>query len=444
MFLALLACGREPPPTPAPADAPNVLLVTLDTVRADHTTPYGYERDTTPALAALARGGARFTHSYAQAPATTPTHASLFTGRLPQDHGCFGFENSMAESELTLAEHLRANGYRTMGAATSMKFDAGSGLWQGFDAWELFGHLPKNERSDAVRTAVSEFAALPDARPFFAFAHLFDAHAPYAPPEPWLTRWHPGLPSPEPARTVRFVSSHQTTPVEPEVLTYLLGLYDGGLGFADQNLAALLSGLHPGNGRETLVIVTSDHGEAFKEHGYLGHSEWLHEEIVRVPLVVSWPGRVTPGLEIDAVAQSVDLFPTLVELLHLPAPPGLAGRSLAPALLGGALPVATGGPAEVVPMFADPLNWALAATLDGRRFKLVKQEKRPLVLFDLDTDPGGHVNVAGANPGAVRTLRALGRRLGMTVNGKGRKGSATTRSLSDEQREQLRAIGYEE
>lgn len=442
--VAAVAVSPDPDaPVPAP-EAPNVLLVSLDTLRADHTSPYGYERDTTPYLSELAASGALFENSYSQASSTTPTHASMFSGRFPQHHGTLGDRHALAEHELTLAEHLAAQGWRTVGAASSAKFDRESGFAQGFQSWSVFTALPKNRRSAAVNQVVHETAAIADSRPFFAFAHHFDAHAPYATPAPWRTRWHPGGLQPAPERTVEWLKRHREARVPPDILAYIVGLYDGGLGYMDHNLKALIDGLKPANQRSTLILVTSDHGEAFGEHGYFGHSGRVDEELVRVPLVISWPGQVVAGTRSRAAAQSVDLFPTVVELLGLPKPEGLAGRSLAGELRGEPAEVGAvgAGPAEVVVVLQAPSLWAVLATIEGRRFKLVMEKPGQLEVFDLTSNPTGDVDLSRIYRPQREQLIGLAEELGMPLDGRTLAVVAPDRVIHEEQRRQLQAIGY--
>ncbi len=446
-----MACSGKPP-------APNVVIVSLDTVRADGLPFYGYARNTSPALSALAAGGAVFENAYAQAPNTVPTHASLLTGRYPFQHGMYLHGMSLAADETSLAEIMQGHGYRTFGLASSVRFHRAAGYDQGFEVYETFYDLAKNERAQHLTERALELAGTSDEKPFFAFLHYFDAHGPYAPPEPYRSSWHSGLPVPTPEDTVDYMTKFRWPgqTLTTEVIEYLRALYDGGLRYQDEALGHLFEGLRVhADGRSTLVIVTADHGEEFKEHGFLMHSHFLHEELVRVPLVVYWPGRIAAGRRLATPAQTVDLLPTVLELLGLPRPGDLPGRSLAPGLLGTEAQVGNnaGFPADVVVLEAFP-SWGIIATLATGRFKWV--EGRGSGLFRLDEDPAADHEVGARYPQERASLASFARELGLprAVRAHQERAQQQRRSLArktrreraeeQELRDRLRALGYVE
>jgi arylsulfatase len=444
MLALLLSCtSTEPPPPEKPAarpDLPNVVLVSMDTLRADRLGSAGYHRDTTPFLDARAAEGMQFLHAYSQAPSTLVTHTSLFTGLFPQEHQVMGHNRKLEQSRLTLAEHLAAQGYATYMSFSSLRFMPEIQIDQGFETINPFWDRPKNLRGDSVTDAFHAYAAQPSDRPFFAFLHYFEVHAPYAPPEPFLTRYHEPRPDLlDPSATIAYLDANRLSPVPVEALTYLEALYDGGVAFLDDELRRLHDGTVAANGRPTIWIFTADHGEEFKEQGYLGHSVWMHEELLRVPLIVTGPG-IAVG-QTDVIAQSVDLFPTLIDLLDLPRPEGLHGRSLAGVLTGSgaALEQRWPGVSDVVPLYENPRNWAVAATIDGQRFKLVKQEDQEYVLHRVDVDPGR--DVMSKHMPQAATLHALAETLQMPVtNQKLRRSGARDANLDE--LEMLRSLGY--
>ena len=441
----LLSCWSEPAPDSARSDLPNIVLVSMDTVRRDHLTAYGYHRDTSPFLTALAEQGALFTNSYAQAPATLPTHASIFSGQYGQDHQVFGNDRRLEDDTVTLAEHLADHGYATFAAVSSMRFLPELGILQGFETIETLWGRGKNKRSDAVTDSFVEFAAT-ESRPIFGFLHYFDVHAPYAPPAPFRTQFQPPRPDlMAPEESIDFIQANRYKAVSGEILSYLQGLYDGGIASLDDELKRMVSSLRFANGRSTLFIFFSDHGEAFKEHGYLGHSTWMYEELVQVPLLVVWAGRIAGGQRIDALAQSVDLYPTILDLIDLPAPQGLAGRSLAGPLTGqGAAPVVTvQGFVDVLPLYQSHRHWGVAATLGEKRLKLVKHKGEEYRLYRLDQDPAGDRDVIIGHQAEAAAMVALAEELGMPLDHQ-RKGlrKSGERLVNTREQEQLRALGY--
>jgi arylsulfatase A-like enzyme len=449
-FAFLSSCHSEPL-------EPNVVLISLDTVRADQLSFYGYARDTSPALAAFAAQGATFENAYAQAPNTVPTHASMFTGRYPFEHNMYLHGETLAPGEITLAEILAGHGYRTFGLTSSMRFVPEAGYDQGFDVYENVDDLPKNERADRVTDRALELARLPAAQPYFAFLHYFGAHAPYAAPEPYRSLWHPGLAVPTPETTVSFMAEYRwpEQELDPDVIDYLRALYDAGIRHQDEALGRLFEGLlRQGGSRPTLIVVTSDHGEEFKEHGYLMHSQFLHEELVRVPLVVYWADQVAAGRRIAIPTQSVDLAPTILGLLGLPHWGAFSGRSLAPWLLdpGHAPDDSDRYPKDVVVLEASP-SWGIIATLETGRFKWV--EGRGQGLFRLDEDPTADVEVSAQYQEESVRLMDLARELGLPeavrLRSIGLRNRNTTppgakRAALDAREEELRArlqaLGY--
>ncbi len=393
---AAVACSGE---------RPNLLLISVDTLRPDHLAAYGYERDTAPALEWLARDGVLWENAYSTAPATVASHASLFTGRFPYQHGALNYSTPLPEPEHTLAEELAGVGYRTFAVATSIRFHRGSGFAQGFEVYETFHELPKNARSRAATDRVLELAAAAAGRPFFAFVHYFGPHAPYWPPGPFRRRWYRGPPPELPGGPGPYVHMHREPGrvVPDEVLRYLVALYDGEILFLDGELARLFAGLEDlGLAHDTLVVVVSDHGEEFKEHDGLAHARTLYEEALRIPLIMRWPGGLPAGRRVERPAQLVDVVPTVLELLGQPAPAGLPGRSLAADLEA---PDPTGDDRILGQRGSG--QWSLAASLPEGRFKLLVEPGQPPQLYDLGRDPAERTDLAARRPDLQRRLEEL-------------------------------------
>lgn len=427
---------------PAPVVQPNVLLVSVDTVRADRLSHAGHERDTTPAMQRLSQRGAWFSESHSQAPSTVPSHASMFTGTWIFRHQVLSFTRVLEPTEQTLAEHLQAAGYRSFAAVSSFRFKRESGFPQGFDRYETFWGLDKNDRSAAVNAVATEELAAGADRPVFGFLHYYDAHAPYAPPEPHRTRFHAGGAAPAPEDTVAFIAQNARRPgglPAPQV-AYLEGLYDGGLSYLDQQIAWLAEDIPAANGRPTLVVLTSDHGDAFMEHGYLGHSNHLYEEIMRVPLIVSWPGVVVAGQRLDVPVENVDLLPTILDLVGLPVPDGLDGQSLAPALKGLAQPVSQVGEVRDVTVVQETLkHWAIIGTLPTGRFKLLRRKGGVRRLFRLSDDPEANRDVSEQYPEERKALLQAAKAVGLRD---AKKRASNKLELDKDELEMLKAMGY--
>jgi len=344
-FAAPIARAAHDAPAPAPparvvtepavrdtaAPRPNVLFVTFDTLRRDHVSCYGHDVVTTPVIDGLARAGVRFTDCLAVVPITGPSHASMMTGLHPQQHGAFRNGVKVKADRVLLPEVMRRHGY-IAGAVVSgwtLK-DAQCGLARGFDAYDDGGmtlryNVVNNMRPAPGVTAAAlawidaTKAAHPDA-PWFLFAHYFDPHEPYVAPTK-LTL----APNPAACGSPRC-----------EVHRELLPDYDQEIAFADQQLGVLLDGLRQrGELENALIVFTADHGQSFGDNGYGGpegaHGRRVNHCSIAVPLVMAWTGHLGVGSTCTLPVSHVDLAPTLVELLGLPAselPADLPGASL--------------------------------------------------------------------------------------------------------------------
>jgi arylsulfatase A-like enzyme/Flp pilus assembly protein TadD len=413
-----LARGRAAAPQAGPAaTAPardNVLLITLDTTRADRLGSYGYAGARTPHLDQLAREGVRFDHVASVAPITLPSHASIFTGLFPFEHGVRNNGNFyLAESHPTLATRLKQAGYRTGAFVSSFVLDRRYGLQHGFDvyddrmegAYAQVVTLEAERRGD--RTALALGAWLDErahdaSAPFFAWLHLYDPHEPYRAPPPFRER-------------------------------FLSNPYDGEIAFTDGIVAYVLDRLRAsGQLDRTLVVVTADHGESLGDHGEATHSMFVYESVVRVPLLVWRPGRVAPGVVSEPV-RLIDVAPTILELVGAPALPAPHARSLT-ALLGGG---STGTPPPaysetLLPKFY--MNWAPLRALRDGRYKLI-DAPRP-ELYDLQRDPAETTNLYDRQPATAKALRdALDR---FTSSGD----AMSLATLDREAMEKLAALGY--
>ncbi len=333
--VAFAACDERRETARAPARLTDLVVVTLDTVRADHLGAYGYARESSPHFDRLAASGALFETVYAPMGATCPSHATLFTGRAPARHGVVRNGFALAEAEQTLAEILRAHGYRTAAFVSSYPLKAKFGLAQGFDTydddftggrasvplqqWEgeaVEGIFDRRGESTVDR-ALAWLAAHRTQQPLFLWVHLFDPHAPYDPPDPAARRLADGLAG------------------ERERMR---ALYDGEIRYTDAQLGRLLA-VFDAERRDALVVVASDHGEGLWDHGWQKHNRFLYDEEVRVALALRWPGDVPAGVRVEQPAHLGDLVPTLLGMLGIPAPEGGEGWDLGPFVRGEREPV---------------------------------------------------------------------------------------------------------
>ncbi|MCU0233514.1 MAG: sulfatase-like hydrolase/transferase [Thermoanaerobaculales bacterium] len=383
---ATLACGRSEvrrmPAGGGGPQRPSILLLTLDTTRADHLAPYGAAQAETPALAALAASGIVFDDALATTPVTAPSHASLLSGLYPPRHGVRNNSTHYLAAEVpTLAERLAAEGFRTAAFVSTVILERRYGLDQGFELYDddirsIVGRpedrITGERRADAtVDRALAWLDGLEGDAPFLLWVHLYDPHIPYLPPEPWAAR-HPGRP------------------------------YDGEIAFMDAQIGRLLA--HPRAAPEhTAVMAIGDHGESLGEHGERTHGLLIYDATIRIPWIARLPGGPA-GARVAAPVSQVDLVPTILDLLELEPDDGLAatdGRSLLPLLGPGAqAPERLLFAESEVPFFA--YGWARLRSARDGRLKLIAAPTAEL--YDLGPDPRELRNLAAERPADVRRL----------------------------------------
>lgn len=389
LLLGLLLVGPSAGCRRSEPRRPNVVLISIDTLRADHLSAYGYRRETSPALDRLARGGVLFERAISPTSWTLPAHLSMLTGLEISAHGIaddrqwsfVGADGAPVPPRLHgifLSEFLRDAGYRTAGFHTWKYLEEQFGFGPGFEVYERLGHTfyshpVVSKRFDALRAANDTEGLLrlrdehpelfdprrkstPEVlerarswiagvrrespeRPFFCFLHLFDVHDPYVPPPPFDTRFDPDYAGSIDGRNVTSPDSPVRGDMDPRDLEHLIALYDGEIAYVDSQLGSFLGWLAAqGLAEDTLVIVTSDHGEEFFEHGHKTHRRQLHRESVHVPWILSWPGRLPAGLRVPGTVGLVDLTPTVLGLVGVAGPPWTSGRDLARVARGEAQP----------------------------------------------------------------------------------------------------------
>ena len=382
----------------------NVLLITMDTTRADRLGCYGYAAARTPALDVLAGSGVRLDQAFAQAPITLPSHTTLMTGAYPPEHGVRdNFRHALGAELPTLAETFRRHGYQTGAFVAATVLNARYGLERGFESYDDDLGERHDLRGDIVADKALAWLERLDGQPFFCWVHFFDPHAPYAPP--------------------------------PEYLTETQDAYDGEIAFMDAQVGRLLGWL-AANGlrRETLVVAVGDHGESLGEHGYSWHALLVYDGIMRVPLLFSLPGRLPAGATRVDLAGVVDVMPTVLELFGWPIPEEVSGVSLVGALAGSELPPRTIYGETDFPFEA--FGWSpLRCLIDGR-WKYIRAPRAEL--YDRGADPGETNNIADRHADVVvrleQQLGALESRMRQRAGTPVRIDTATLRAL--------RSLGY--
>ena len=399
------------------AGRPSVLLVSIDTLRADHVGSYGYQAAATPVIDALAARGLRFEQAETVTPLTLPAHTSLLSGTFPSFHGVRDNGSFYVGDEVTtLAEVMKAHGYRTGGFVGAYVLDHRWGIAQGFDHYyddfdlsrfEMAAGIDAAQRpgSEVVDHALAWLAGAGD-QPFFAWVHLYDPHSPYVPPEPYRSRF-------------------------PATLE---GAYDGEIAATDAQVGRLIDFLTSSRRlANTVIVVVGDHGESLGEHGEQQHGFFVYDASVRIPLIVAGP-RV-PTRAVPDQVRIVDVMPTILELAGVEAPPAVQGVSLMP-LGRGERQDLLGFSETWYPRYH--YGWSeLTAVRDGR-YKFIAAPRREL--YDTKADPGELHDVAASNP---RVADALERALAdMTAKLAVAATPQKPRPVEPEVEERLRSLGY--
>ncbi len=319
---------------PVPEPTRGVILISLDTLAADHLSAYGYERETSPFLDSLAARGTLFENAVVQYPSTLVSHVSMFTGLYPQEHGVLPFSSRRLSPAIdTLPERFARQGFRTAGHTEGGYVSRDFGFERGFDE---FADPNTTADTDVVATLGRGLDFLKSIDPgerFFLFLHTYSIHDPYTPPEPYRSMFWQD----EPVDTFTSEGRHLSQvndglrEVTPAAVDYFRALYDGSIRYVDGELESFFDELEAmGLLAETTVVITSDHGEEFLQHGKLAH-EQVYPECLRVPLIILHPS-LGHGRRARGLAQSIDLAPTLYELAGIPAPERISGHSLVPNL----------------------------------------------------------------------------------------------------------------
>lgn len=402
------AAGRGWLSSPSPADGP-IIVISVDTLRADRLPAYGYTKVRTPNIDALVADGILFERAYSHAPQTLPAHVSLLSGQLPFEHGVrdnIGF--TIKPGQWFLQRSLKDRGWPTAGFVSSYVLRAATGLDQGFDTYDSELPAASGELSigqvqrDGEHTlaAADQWLSTRDrAKPFFLFLHLYEPHKPYAPPQ-------------------RFASYDR---------------YDGEVAYVDELVGRFVERLRAADlyDRATIVFV-ADHGEGLGDHGEQEHGLFLYQETIRIPLIVKLPGRHA-ARRVAAPVQQIDLVPTILDLIEAPEQPELRGRSLRP-LLEGTGTVPDAGIYSEALYARYHFGWSELYSLTDTRYRLIRAPRDEL--FDLQRDPEEATSIAADRPQVRQAMRTALEALIANAT------IAAPDAVSDEDRQRLAALGY--
>jgi arylsulfatase A-like enzyme len=404
--LALLAgCtggGRGPEPG-VPAEPHPVIVIALNAVRADHLGCYGYERASSPNIDALAEESVRFEWAFSQAPDPAPSQASIVSGLYPRTHQMFDQTTRLPSEVVTMAEAFSAKGVPTAAFVDGGFMSEVFGLSQGFDTFDDSA----GDGIAAIGPKAMAWLEEHSGESFFLLIHAYDAHAPYAPPGEYREMFSEGIeppsegfePTPEQMKPPREDGGATARMLLPRDLAYAKALYDGEIRHVDHWVGELMTKLRSlGLDQRATVVLVSDHGQEFQEHGDLLHGQ-IHTTVTRVPMLIRLPGGQHAGA-VDDYAETVDIMPTLLDLSGIPVPPPVQGQSLLPTVLreqGQGRPLA----------FTESTHFGgqLAVAMGGYRMVLNLDPERA-ELYDLSADPLERNNIASEHPKRLQVLNA--------------------------------------
>jgi arylsulfatase A-like enzyme len=440
-----------------------VILISLDSCRADHLSSYGYRRPTTPNLDAVAARGALFLNAYSSTSWTLPAHMALFTALPDSVHGVNdNGRPALDPARVTLAQQFKAASYETAAFVSGPYLHASFGFDRGFDRYVNCTSYPEakpqrgprppefdpavHDRSHLDVTnprlfqAVEAWLGTPHDRPFFLFVHVWDIHYDYVPPPPFDKRFDPDY------HGLITATDYEKSPaihkgMDPRDLAHIVALYDGEIASTDDYLGRLFKRIDDlGLAGHTLVVVTADHGDEFFEHGNKGHQKSLYDEVLRIPLIMRWPGHVPEGVRVKEQARIIDIAPTIRALCALPPNPEGVGVSLVDHLHGRGKDLPAYAELEVA---SAPLR---LRSVRLPAFKLIRDllSDRQM-LYDPLADPGETALLPSNAPLAAQASRYLGdwshyvQSLTRSLPHTGGRGAA---QLPQEVVEKLKSIGY--
>ncbi|MSQ03113.1 MAG: hypothetical protein EXR71_14695 [Myxococcales bacterium] len=444
VFVAVGACVPAAPHAEAAAK-PNVIVVLVDTLRADHLGPYAYKkRPTTPNLDAFAAGGVVWENAVSPNAWTVPSVASLFTGVDPQAHQCLHFRkgerlatDSISDAHDTMAESFAANGYATAAFIKSTVLSTSHGFSQGFARFEVVGG---KDQAWGYSARDLNDAALPwltgqqkAGTPFYAYLHFMDPHSPYKAPEPWYSKYKGTYTGKLDGAHVGLDEAFKAKTVSATDWEYMLALYDAEIEYWDTEFGRFWAELQAaGVAKNTIVVLVSDHGEAFGEHQNVFHGN-LYQENIHIPVVFRGPG-IKPG-RMRGYAQLIDVVPTLAELTASPKGRAWQGKSMVAAMAGGA--------GHTAAVYSEYMGHRMAIE-PSTGLKLIIGDGDPK-LYDLRNDPQERTNLHAARPAdADRIKTQLQARFSSGQALSKQFGVGKSEAMSAEQCEMLKALGYVE
>lgn len=438
----------------------NVVIITIDALRADYLGCYGHKLPTSPVIDGIAQSGIRLTNGFSQAPHTHPAIASLMTGTYPFRHQSQIGHRSLDLWNVTLAEVLQKQGYTTGAFVFNYWLSEALGFSQGFDEYH---YLDQQISNPSVEMDIEKWLLLNTDSPFFLWLHYLEPHAPYDPHTEYLDEFLPGYHEPLYSFTNDMLLKKRNARelLSRNELTYIQACYESEIRYVDASIGRVLDILERLQIKDnTLLIILADHGEEFQEHGSLGHDHSLYNELLQVPIILCASGVIPENTEMSSIVQTIDIFPSIVDILGIPRQPTVQGKTF----FSGSIAENPSGFAYAQRYFIEPTShlvsfinppWKMILNVDnikeGDFNHWAPNEKNSRVrLYNLNQDPNEKKDVARKHPKIVIELIDRIRRLlvdnhhGPELSRRGNEvlGEATKDEIDETTKEKLRSLGY--
>ncbi len=410
----------------------NVILISIDTLRADHLGSHGYPKNTSPYIDRFASESILFENAIAQASWTAPSHMSIMTSLYPSVHKVKGFKGSskvgrLDDSVVTLAQVLKANDYRTVSFNGGRYVNKEFGFDRGFDVYTSLAY----DKIEITNNATFNWLSENRDQKFFLFFHTYAVHTPYLPPVLYGEKFFPDYNG-----SIDRKYTLSTQEIKADEIWKAIALYDGEINYMDHEVGRLLDTLDYLNlNNNTIVIFTSDHGHEFLEHGSTGHSLTSYQELIHVPLIIRFPG--IKNSRIKNLVQSIDIMPTVLDSLNITGPSNLQGVSLLPLVREGknvnSYAYSEGGVnGEIKAIIGEDLKWKYIYNVEDKNEEL----------YDLENDPSEQNNLINERPEIAENLREELFRWMEENEELGESYSSSEAKLKNETKEALKALGY--
>lgn len=447
MTAAVMVCCRRGPEKKLPR--PNVIVILVDALRADRLGCYGHGGGTSPFLDSCAKKGVLFTHAYSHSSHTKISVAALFTGLIPPSNGIrkaaeaaqvLSGDTSLVsdvlpEGIVTMAERFKQNGYATCGIITNPHLLGSMGFGQGFDDYV---YLHGGARAVLVNRMAMQWLRSREGGPFFLYLHYMDVHAPYTPPPEYARAFTMMLAEAEPV----WENGPYKGKIEGARIAWSRALYDAEIKYWDDQWKQFEKALERAGALEnTVVVILSDHGEEFYDHGGFGHGYTCYDEVIHVPLIIRWPGRVPGGVVRPDLAAVIDVYPTLaalagIDVSGLP----LEGRNLFADGWDGTPGFSFFHQREIAPVYSETCQGKVPRSLRTADLKVIfNQADGSIEAYRTGNDPEERDNIPAGGDGAIESLATEARRIS---HGRPVAGPPSSGRLDAKTVEELRSIGY--